>query len=123
MSGFLAIARRHSRRTIVFFLCFLALSFAMEAKVGWYEPSDGFSFNVRTAKAMPTDSREIESESSKAFGSIGQNPASTSLAIFAALFLMMVELLPKVKVPQASGQFVPVTFLSPQILFRPPPAR
>lgn len=123
MSGFPAIARPHSRKVVVFILCFLALSFAMEAKVGWYEPADGFSFNVRTAKAMPTDSREIESESSYALGSIGRNPASTSLAIFAAMFLMMAAPLPKAKIGQLADQFVFVSFLSPQILFRPPPAR
>lgn len=123
MFGFPAIARPHSRRAIVFILCFLALSFAMEAKVGWYEPADGFSFNVRTAKAMPTDSREVESESSNALGSIGRNPASTSLAILAALFLLVAEPLPEAKIAQTAERFLPTLFLSPQILFRPPPAR
>ena len=123
MAGFVAIARRHSQKTIVFFLCFLALSFAMEAKVGWYEPADGFSFNVRTEKAMPTDSRKIESESFDALRSIGQNPAFTSLAIFAVAFLMMAAPLPFANIAQSADQFVHVSFLSPQILFRPPPAR
>jgi len=95
----------------------------MEAKVGWYEPADGFSFNVRTAKAMPTDSREIESESSNALCRVGQKPTSTSLAILAALFLVMAEALPKAKIAQTADRFLPTLFLSPQILFRPPPAR
>lgn len=95
MSGFLAIARRHSRRTIVFFLCFLALSFAMEAKVGWYEPTDGFS-QCAHCERMPTDSREIESESSNALGAVGRNPACTSLAILAAIFPMRHEGAPSV---------------------------
>lgn len=94
----------------------------MEAKVAWYEPAAGSSFNVRTAKAMPTDSREIESESSN-LGSTSRKSACTSLAILAALFLLMAEPLPEGKIAQTFARIFPLSSLSPQILFRPPPAR
>jgi len=62
MSAFSAVSHQSRRTLIAFLLCFLAFSFAVEAKMAWYRPADGPHCDVRAAKAMPADTPELVSD-------------------------------------------------------------
>jgi hypothetical protein len=48
-----------SRTLIALVLCFLAVTFAVEAKMAWYLPPHTMGSQVQAAKALPADMRQI----------------------------------------------------------------
>lgn len=102
--------------------CFLAFSFAVEAKMALYEPIDGLGFSVRAAKASPADRRD--SDSAVAVSQSPAHPEPASLAIAAAVCVLLVaERIGETAAPGADAALLPVPHLSPQLSFRPPPVR
>ncbi len=112
--------RTSGRTLIALVLCFLALTFAMEAKLAWYLPRNSMGSEMQAAKALPSDVRQVIQH-----GLTDHNPAYLLLPL-----TMLLALLTQFQ-PAALSQSNIKTrhrspirasaFFSPGNFFRPPP--
>lgn len=102
--------------------CFLALSFALEAKVAMYQPVGSPVFSVRAAKAMPADGSDANSVSSHSVLRVDSHHAGFIFAILTAVLLLPAI----VRLERRTGLtevFVPAALpFSPHTALRAPPA-
>jgi hypothetical protein len=122
MSRVLAASGQLRRTVLAFGLCFLAFSFAMEAKLAWYGPQGGFGSDVRAAKALPADVPALVPHGAPAPDPIHPLISFALLLAFAAGCALADVLLEN----EAAQNHLPVSaasYFSPHNFFRPPPAR
>lgn len=113
---------RYQRTAVAFLLCALALSFAVEAKLAWYRPPNGVhSTDVRSAKAMPCDKRELIAAAAPLVEPHQAPACWTLLAIVTTAVAAGLIRTPESHLPPAAHPVHAGLYLSPQISFRPPP--
>jgi hypothetical protein len=121
MSGFTSASRPNLHSAIAFGLCFLALFFAIEAKLAGYVPRSDTGSQISAAKALRADAPDITSRETPAPDHSNSQVlffffVSIAIATFAAheQFLKL----------DSFSSHLPVTsavYFSPQVSFRPPP--
>lgn len=120
MLGLFAASLPLRRTPFALGLCLLAFLFAVEAKTAWYGPAHGIGSDVRAAKAMPALSPKLVDH-----GNSSLDRAQTHISLVAhsastALWAPRVNVRAGVVRPTRPVLFV-ADYLSPSLLFRPPP--
>ena|ERR1035438_10486268 len=114
-------SRTFRRTALALGLCFLAFSFAMEAKLACYSPASGSGSDIVAAKARPADLPEIISH-----GVHAPDPAhSEMLVVFLApLTATSLRKADSLLVRNSVYNHLSVSsaaYFSPSLFFRPPP--
>jgi hypothetical protein len=121
MSGTFAARIPLRRATLAIALGLLAILFAVEAKTAWYSPF-GVCGDVRSAKAIPADTPRLASHKTAA-----PNPLDFHSLLFPVVALLAFSVFaahdPSPTPVLRRFPCVPnAAFLSPLVLYRPPPA-
>jgi hypothetical protein len=123
MSAFPAASRPSRHTLIAILLCFLAFSFAMEAKMAWYGPAEGPGSDVRAAKAMPADTPELVFHGVPAPDPLYPQFPAILMVEFAFVLLAGIAAFAR---RRTLGDHSPVPathHFYPGVFFRPPPVR
>lgn len=121
-ANFGALSRRQ-RSAIALLFSFLALSFAIEAKMAMYEPASGPGFTVRSARATPAEARDPDAGEFSLL-----LPSHDAVAGFLVVVLIAIWSIPtaerirELRLLLAQTALITGPELPPQILFRPPPS-
>lgn len=112
--------RTSGRTLITLVLCFLALTFAMEAKLAWYLPHNSVDNEMLAAKALPSDARQDIQQ-----GLPSHDPGYLLLSLTAMLAVLVqyrpaTFFLNRIKTRDRSP-ILESAFFSPGNFFRPPP--
>jgi hypothetical protein len=123
MQAFPAVSRPLRQTAIAMLLCLLAFSFAMEARMARYAPSEGFGSDAHSLRVMAPDARDLTP---------GENSSSAPeslafLCVFLTAIAVEVILAPERRrwnaIRREALRISPKHYFSPQIAFRPPPVR
>jgi len=111
-----------SRLLLAAMLSLLALAFAMEAKVAWFQPMGGRCSDIQSAKALPISNPKLVTH-----GLPAPDRACAELAVVLisclAIFRPVLSETRFQLVPVRSGSRVSAAdFFSPPLFLRPPPA-
>jgi len=104
-------------------LCFLAFSFAMEAKMAWYGPVEGPGSSVRAAKAMPADTPELVFHGVPTPDPLHPQFPAVLLAELAAVLLMGTAAFERLGAARGHATVPATHHFYPGVFFRPPPVR
>jgi hypothetical protein len=116
-----AATQARYRRTLVFWLCLLAVAFAVEAKTAWYGPMQGPGCAVRAAKALPADLPRVVEH-----GVAAPDPAHPPVSITVLAALKPERSAARILSPSnallpSCASVVRSACFSPHFFFRPPP--
>lgn len=109
------------RALLGFVLCFLAATFAVEAKVAWYGPFTGPGSDVRAAKALPMNAPRLEEQGARASGTEHTPLLFALLAAGAAGLLAGMAGKPQRHENRTAVRVVILPCFSPPLYLRPPP--
>lgn len=122
MSG-LAATRSLRRTALALGLCLLAFSFAMETKLACYSPADGSASDIVAARALPTALPEVVPHGVHSSEIVRSQLLVVFLSVFTAAFLWTEGTLPGRSVAYRQLPVSSAALFSPNLFFRPPPAR
>ncbi|MGC9159204.1 MAG: hypothetical protein ACP5FH_09450 [Terracidiphilus sp.] len=121
MSAFPAAPQRYRSIVIAIFLCFLALSFAMEAKMARYARGEGHVSYLSAAKAAPADTPRLVFHGVFIPGQLHSPYSAVLLFAQAAAFVVEITKVAGYRVIHEGALVSSVLRFYPSILFRPPP--
>jgi hypothetical protein len=123
MQAFPAASRPLRQTAIAMLLCLLAFSFAMEARMARYAPSEGYGSDVHASRVIAPDARDLTPGENSSSAPEGLAFLCVFLTAIAAACDLAKESRPWVTIRREALRISPKHYFSPQIAFRPPPAR